>query len=104
MPEVTVCTTSTIADGTAQRFDVEGHRIAIARVGETYYALGDRCSHEDFSLAEGIVDVANCEIECARHGAMFSLKDGGPMSFPATKPVAHYDVAINNGRVELVLS
>ncbi len=103
MPEVTVCTTSAIADGTAQRFDVEGHRIAIARVGETYYALGDRCSHEDFSLSLGEVDPETCEIECARHGAAFDLRTGEPMSFPATQAVATYEVIVHGDAVSVVL-
>jgi 3-phenylpropionate/trans-cinnamate dioxygenase ferredoxin subunit len=65
--------------------------------------LDDRCSHEDFSLAEGEVNVETCEIECARHGAMFGLKDGEPTSFPATRPVARYDVRVSDGRVEVMV-
>ena len=95
---------SDFVNGGAKQVKLGERTLVVVRIEDDVYVLDDRCSHEDFSLAEGIVDVANCEIECERHGAMFSLKDGGPMSFPATKPVAHYDVAINNGRVELVLS
>ncbi len=69
----------------------------------TVYVLNDRCSHEDFSLSEGEVDVETAEIECARHGAMFRLSDGEPISFPATKPVQHYDVQVANGRVGVVV-
>jgi 3-phenylpropionate/trans-cinnamate dioxygenase ferredoxin subunit len=49
-----------------------GDRVLVAvRVDETLYVLDDRCSHEEFSLSEGEVDVDTAEIECARHGAMF---------------------------------
>jgi nitrite reductase/ring-hydroxylating ferredoxin subunit len=34
---------------------------------------------------------------------MFRLKDGEPMSFPATRPVAHYDVRNFDGHLEVVL-
>jgi len=101
MPEVTVCTTSTITDGTAQRFDVEGQRLALARIGDDVYCVADRCSHEDFSLSEGEILPAECEIECARHGATFDLKTGEAMSLPATKPVATYDVTIVDGVIEV---
>ena len=39
--------------GEARRVDVEGHRIAVVRIGDDFYAIGYRCSHADFSLAEG---------------------------------------------------
>ena len=72
---------------TARRFDVEGHRIALVRVGDDFYAIGDQCSHEDFSLSEGEVLSDECEIECWKHGSTFSLKTGEPQSLPAVKPV-----------------
>jgi 3-phenylpropionate/trans-cinnamate dioxygenase ferredoxin component len=78
--------------------------LVVVRIEEDIYVLDDRCSHEDFSLALGEVDVETCEIECARHGAMFHLKDGEPASFPATRPVAHYDVVNDDGRLQVVIS
>ena len=78
--------------------------LVVVRIEDDVYVLDDRCSHEDFSLALGEVDTATCEIECARHGAMFSLKDGEPMSFPATRPVRHYDVLHEDGRLQVVVS
>ena len=103
MTTLALCRLDELAEGTAKRFDVEGHRIAIARVGETYYALGDRCSHEDFSLSLGEVDPETCEIECARHGAAFDLRTGEPMSFPATQAVATYEVIVHGDAVSVVL-
>jgi len=73
------------------------------RVGDDVFVLDDRCSHEDFSLSEGAVDVETCEIECARHGAMFRLSDGEPMTLPATKPVHRYAAFVRDGRVEVEL-
>jgi 3-phenylpropionate/trans-cinnamate dioxygenase ferredoxin subunit len=54
-------------------------------------------------LSEGEVDLETEEIECARHGAMFRLSDGAPMTFPATRPVAHYNVVQRDGRLEVEL-
>jgi len=54
---------------------------------DDFYALGDRCSHEDYSLSEGEVWEDTVEIECPRHGSTFDLRDGTPCSLPATKPV-----------------
>jgi 3-phenylpropionate/trans-cinnamate dioxygenase ferredoxin subunit len=96
-----------IADFTndeATKVSVEGRTLVVVRIQNDFYVLDDRCSHEDFPLSEGTVDVASCEIECARHGAMFSLVDGSPHSFPATKAVRTYKVETKNDRVEVTFS
>ena len=98
-----LCKLEEIEDGTARRFDVTGARIAVARIGDDVFAIADRCSHEDFSLAEGEVLVGTREIECARHGATFDLETGEPCSFPATKPVATYAARVIDGDVEVDL-
>ena len=85
--------------GQARRFDVGPVRIALVRIGDDFYAIGDRCSHEDFSLAEGEVWVDECELECARHGSTFDLRTGQPCSLPATKSVPVYDVDVDGDDV-----
>jgi 3-phenylpropionate/trans-cinnamate dioxygenase ferredoxin component len=89
---VRVCSAEDLAPGEARRFDIGPHRVAVVRIGDDFYAIGDRCSHEDFSLAEGEVLVDECEIECWKHGSTFSLTTGEPQSLPAVKPVPVYAV------------
>lgn len=104
MSAVDIGTLEDFAPGEAARVVRDGHAYVVVRIDDDVYVLDDRCSHEDFSLAEGEVDVATCEIECARHGAMFDLRDGQPSSLPATRPVARYDVIAREGRLEVVVS
>jgi 3-phenylpropionate/trans-cinnamate dioxygenase ferredoxin component len=73
--------------------------ICLVRVGESFYAVEDRCSHEDVPLSEGEVDAEECTIECWKHGSTFSLVDGLPQSLPATRPVAVYRVERNGDDV-----
>ncbi len=101
--EVVLCRVEELEPGTARRFDVEGRRIALVRIGDTFHALDDECSHEDYSLAEGEVWAEECQIECPRHGSTFDLLTGEPCSLPATQPVAVYDVAVAGGTVSVVL-
>jgi 3-phenylpropionate/trans-cinnamate dioxygenase ferredoxin component len=89
--------------GEARQVRVDERVLVVIRIEDDVYVLDDRCSHEDFSLAEGEVNVETREIECERHGSMFRLSDGVPTSFPATKPVAHYDVHQHDGRVEVMV-
>jgi len=98
-----VCALDELESGTARRFDVDGHRIAVVRIGDDVYAIGDRCSHADVSLSEGDVLADEYEIECWKHGSTFDLKTGEPQSLPATKPVPVYEVRVVGGHVEVTV-
>lgn len=97
--KVRLCAADEVEPGTAKRFDVGEYRIALVRIGDDFYALGDRCSHEDYSLAEGELLQEDREIECWAHGSTFSLETGAPQSLPATKPVPVYAVTVEDGDV-----
>ena len=83
------------------RVSVGDKTIAMFRIGDDVYAVGDECSHAEASLAEG--EVFGTEVECPRHGSEFDLKTGEPHSLPATQPVPTYEVAIDDGVVYLEL-
>jgi 3-phenylpropionate/trans-cinnamate dioxygenase ferredoxin component len=88
-----------IPQGSGLRVDIGEHRIALFRIGSDVYAIGDRCSHAEASLAEG--DVFDTEVECPRHGSAFDLETGEPHALPATKPVPVYDVKVEDDVVYL---
>ena len=92
---------SDFASGAACAVRLEDRELVVVRIDDDVYVLDDRCSHEAFWLSDGEVDAGTREIECARHGAMFDLVSGEPLSLPATKPVVRYDVTIRDGRVEV---
>ncbi len=97
--EVRLCPLEELVDGGARRFDVDGHRIAVVRIGDAVYAIGDRCTHQDISLSEGEVHVEECQLECWKHGSTFSLVTGRPDTLPATKPVPVFEVRLTDGDV-----
>ena len=92
-----------LPDPGARRFDGPGYRIAVVRIGDDVYALGDRCSHQDFSLAEGEVDADDLTIECVKHGSTFDLRTGEPETLPATRPVPVYTATVKDGMVVVTL-
>jgi 3-phenylpropionate/trans-cinnamate dioxygenase ferredoxin component len=99
VPEIAVCKVGELAPGSAIRVDKEGYRLAVVRIGDDWYAIADRCSHAEASLAEGQVWADECEIECPKHGSAFSLKTGEPLTLPATQPVPVYTVRIDGDDV-----
>lgn len=92
-----------LPDGGARRFDLDGHRIAVIRIGDDVYAIGDRCSHQDYSLSEGEVDADELTVECWKHGSEFSLETGEALSLPATQPVPVYDARVEDGEVVVIV-
>jgi 3-phenylpropionate/trans-cinnamate dioxygenase ferredoxin subunit len=91
-------------EGKANRVEAGGHVIALVRIGDDLYALGDRCSHQDISLSEGDVLADDRQLECWKHGSGFDLETGEPTSLPATRPVPVYEVRVVDGQVEVEVS
>jgi 3-phenylpropionate/trans-cinnamate dioxygenase ferredoxin subunit len=101
---VDVCAFDELGDGEARRIDTHGHRLAVVRVGDAVYVIGDRCTHAEASLAEGEVDTDTLHIECWRHGSSFSLVTGEPDVPPATRPTPVYEAHVADGRVVVSLA
>jgi 3-phenylpropionate/trans-cinnamate dioxygenase ferredoxin component len=85
--------------GTARRVDVGGIPVAVVRIDDEVYAIGDVCSHANVSLSEGEVWADERELECPKHGSTFDLKTGEPVTLPATQPVPVYAVDVVDGMV-----
>jgi 3-phenylpropionate/trans-cinnamate dioxygenase ferredoxin subunit len=96
-----VCALSDLTPGSAARFDVLGRRVAVVRIGDDVYAIGDTCSHADVSLSEGEVWCDEKELECWKHGSAFSLVTGQPSTLPATQPVPVYVARVVDGMVQI---
>jgi len=90
-----------LPDGRGVRVEIGEHRIAVFRIGDTVYAIGDRCSHAEASLSEG--EVFGTDVECPRHGSEFDLITGKPDTLPATRPVPVYQATVVDGDVYLAL-
>ena len=100
MPKsIVVCKVDEMRPGQARCFSVLDRNISIIRIGDVFYAIGDTCSHQNYSLSEGTVLADDLEIECPKHGSTFDLLSGEPRSLPATKPVPVYAVRVEDGNV-----
>jgi 3-phenylpropionate/trans-cinnamate dioxygenase ferredoxin subunit len=92
-----------LESGCARRFDIGSLSVALVRCGDDFYAIGDQCSHANFSLSEGEVFCEDREIECWKHGSTFSLVDGKPQSLPATKAVPVFEVRVEGDDVMVMV-
>ena len=74
--------------------------LAIFNIHGELYAIGDTCTHEEWSLSEGEL-VDDHTVECALHGAQFDLRTGQAICLPATGNAGVYEVVIEGGMVKV---
>lgn len=96
---VKVGAVSELSDGQAKTIEVEGHSIALFKVGGAFYAIDNTCSHVGGPLADGTVEGE--EVECPWHGARFNVKTGAAVTPPAGGDVAAYPVRVSGSDIEV---
>ena len=90
-----------LAPGTVTKVLVDGVAVALVRIGDDVYAIGDVCSHANVSLSEGEVHCDSKHLECWKHGSSFSLETGRPDTLPATQPVPVFVATVVDGMVHI---
>ena len=68
--------------------------VVVFNVDGKYYCIADICTHDGGPLAEG--ELFGYEIECPRHGALFDIRTGDALTFPATSPAPIYRVKVES--------
>jgi 3-phenylpropionate/trans-cinnamate dioxygenase ferredoxin component len=89
--------TENLRDGDAISIPVGRRMIAVARSGDSYFAIEDICTHDGAQLTGGAIE--GDEIICPRHGARFCLRTGEALSPPAYEPVRVFATKIEGGRL-----
>ena len=95
--EVRVAAEGEIPEGGVKIVQAGSLFVGVYLIDGRYYAIEDRCSHDDGPLCEGERD-GFC-IECPRHGATFDLRSGAVLSLPATEGVDVYSVSVRDGGI-----
>jgi 3-phenylpropionate/trans-cinnamate dioxygenase ferredoxin component len=90
---------SELPDGAATRVVVDGVPVCLVRRGDGVKAVHDTCSHQQWSLAEGLV--WDNGIECSLHGSTFDRDTGAPSSMPATHAIPTFRVDVDGDGVHV---
>lgn len=98
---IDVCPEDELPPGAMRTVEVGDVELMVVNCGGELFAMEDRCSHDDGPLAEGEVDHERCTVECPRHGALFDLRTGKPLTLPAYEPVEAYPVEVAGGVVRV---
>ncbi len=100
-----VCRFDELADGSARGFEVDGVPVAVVRIGDDVYAIGDVCSHAHVLLSEGEVWCDEREIECpqAQQHVQPDHRRARPRC-PATQPVKVHRASVVDGSIVVELA
>jgi nitrite reductase/ring-hydroxylating ferredoxin subunit len=94
--------------GTTADFDVveggklveaAGQRIALFKLGDSYYAIEETCPHAGGPLSEG--SLAGDVVTCPWHGSRFDVRTGAVLSPPANRGVKSFPVRVTGNDVEV---
>jgi nitrite reductase/ring-hydroxylating ferredoxin subunit len=95
MAEVSVTDLDDFGGRELAAFAVNGNRIAIAKVGDVFYAFDDTCTHQGCSLADG--ELNDTTVTCPCHGSEFNVTNGEVLHGPAREPVRSYPIRVEDG-------
>lgn len=108
---VEVSKTGEIEQGAMKKVLVQGREILLARVGDRYYAVDNRCPHMGGNLSQGKLE--GTIVTCPRHGSEFDLSDGhvvrwlkgsglvsqAAKALKSPKPIRVYNVQVDGERI-----
>ncbi len=94
-----IITVAGLEENWVTRVEVGSLKLAIYDTPSGVYASLALCNHGGADLCDGYFD--GHVIECPLHQGAFDVRNGKPVSAPATKPMRTLETRIENGMVQI---
>ena len=104
MPRIEVGSAAELPENSVKIVNAGSITVGVYNLDGEFYALEDRCSHDDGPLCEGDFDPETGVAICPRHGANIDIRTGVPRTLPAVEPVATFPVVVEDGIVKIDVS
>ena len=101
MAEIDVCPAEELPPGEVKIVHVGELTLGIYNLNGEFYALEDRCSHDDGPLCEGDFDLDDGYAVCPRHGAHIDIRTGAALTLPAVESVDTFRVSVDDGLIKV---
>lgn len=99
MSWVRVCGENEMAPGETRVVWDGDTPILVINYDGDWYAVEDRCTHEDYELSAVPFDAEKGVLECLLHSARFDLRTGEALCAPAYLPLAKFPVKREDGAI-----
>ena len=103
MTELTVGPVEELPPGEVKIVRAGELAIGVYNLNGEFFAIEDRCSHDDGPLCEGDFDPDEGVAICPRHGAHFDVRTGEALTLPAYLPVEAFEVKVEDGVVRVLV-
>jgi 3-phenylpropionate/trans-cinnamate dioxygenase ferredoxin component len=104
MAEVTICPVEELPPGAMKLVHAGEISVGVYNVEGDYFAIEDRCSHDDGPLVEGDWEPDEAVVICPRHGSRFDIRTGRALTLPAYLPVDTFAVRVDDGLIKVDVS
>jgi nitrite reductase (NADH) small subunit len=94
MARVKVAMKNDLPEGEGRVVEAGGKTLAVFKVGGTYYAIDNTCTHRGGPLGEG--ELSGTVVTCPWHGWRWDVATGANANNPAVK-VACFSVSVEGG-------
>ena len=98
-----MCPVEELPPGSMKLVPAGDTTVGVYNIEGEYYAIEDRCSHDDGPLAEGDWEPDECVAICPRHGSRFDIRTGRALTLPAYLPVETFPVRVADGIVKVTV-
>ncbi|PCH74158.1 MAG: naphthalene 1,2-dioxygenase [Rhodobacteraceae bacterium] len=90
-----------IEEGWVTRVDLGARRLAVYHTPSGFHVSLALCTHGGADLCDGYFD--GHVIECPLHQGAFDVRDGRPISAPATRALKVFPCREEDGRLQIML-
>jgi nitrite reductase (NADH) small subunit len=97
---VTVARADDLEPGTITTVRARDAQVALARVGDDFYALTNECAHLKGPVGEGRLD--GCVVGCPWHGWQYDVRTGRNV-FDLAIGIRTYEVRVEDGNVQVAV-
>ena len=104
MPTIDVAPVDELPPNSVKIVTAGAITVGVYNLNGEFYAIEDRCSHDDGPLCEGDFEADDGIAICPRHGANIEIRTGRPLTLPATEPVATFPVHVEDGVVKVTVA
>jgi 3-phenylpropionate/trans-cinnamate dioxygenase ferredoxin subunit len=101
LAELDVCPVEELPPGSVKIVYAGSIAVGVYNLNGEFYALEDRCSHDDGPLCEGDFDAEEGVAICPRHGANIDIRSGRALTLPAVETVNTFPVRVVDGIVKV---